>query len=73
MSAFEESIGLDSLRVQVGHAAVFPFPPLPSVPPPAVSWQSEDNTQLYGDKFAVTKDNALVVLSVDKDDEKRYR
>lgn len=56
-----------------GHAAVFTFPSITSEPSPSVSWQSEDNSLLYGTKYAVTRDNSLVILDVDKGDEKRYR
>lgn len=72
MSEFNPS-SIRDLSVDSGHAAIFPFPPIASVPSPAVTWQAEDNTVLYGDKYAVTKDNRLVILSVDVMDEKRYR
>ena len=73
MSSFA-SQGMPSLKVDLGHAAVFEFPPgLASEPSPAVSWQAEDNTLIYGNKYAVTNDNRLVILSVDSGDEKRYR
>ena len=63
----------DDLRVEVGHAAIFEFPALQSEPEPAVSWQAEDDSLLYGTRYATTNDNRLVILSVDHSDEKRYR
>ena len=69
-----ESGPLHDKRVRVGHAAVLEFPMLESVPEPSVTWLSEDNDiQLHDNKYAVTLDNNLVILSVDSTDEKRYR
>ena len=72
MTSFPDTDG-GGLRVALGHAAVFTFPEIVSEPGPSVSWQSDDNTLLYGTKYAVTADNSLVILDVDKGDEKRYR
>lgn len=72
MSSFPSSPG-QTLRVELGHAAVFEFPALSSEPTPSVSWQTDDGTVLYGAKYAVTNDNRLVVLNVDYDDQKKYR
>ena len=52
---------------------VFELPEIESVPEPSVNWQTEDNPSLHGIKFATTSDNKLVVLSVDEDDQKKYR
>ena len=73
MTSFPDTDGGGGLRVALGHAAVFTFPEIVSEPGPSVSWQSDDNTLLYGTKYAVTADNSLVILDVDKGDEKRYR
>ena len=73
MTNFPESGDTGPVRVKAGHAAVFTFPSITSEPSPSVSWQSEDNSLLYGTKYAVTRDNSLVILDVDKGDEKRYR
>ena len=73
MTNFPESGDTAPVQVQAGHAAVFSFPSITSEPSPSVSWQSEDNSLLYGTKYAVTRDNSLVILDVDKGDEKRYR
>ena len=61
------------LKVKAGHAAVFEFPAIQSVPEPAVTWQTEDNSLLYGSKYAVTSGNKLVILSADESDQKKYR
>jgi protein sidekick len=63
----------ETLRVKAGHAAVFDLPEIESVPEPAVTWQAEDNTLLYGAKYAVTSTNKLVILSADSSDQKKYR
>ena len=76
MSTFDrtsESTTDNDLRVKAGHAAVFEFPALSSAPAPSVSWQAEDDSLLYGGKYAVTMENELVILNVDSQDEKRYR
>ena len=72
MTSFPTS-GPAPLRVLTGHAAVFQFPNITSEPSPSVSWQSDDNSLLYGTKYAVTADNNLVILNVDTSDAKRYR
>lgn len=63
------------LRVKAGHAAIFRLPPLASEPEPSVTWQREDNLYgtLYGTKYAVTDDQAQIILSVDSGDQARYR
>lgn len=73
MSTFPPILQESQLEVQHGHAAVFNFPSLASEPAPSVTWQAEDNQLVYGSKYAVTKDNRLIILSVDATDEKRYR
>ena len=72
MSPFGEQ-PVSQLTVKSGHAAVFEFPAISSEPAPSVSWQSEDLALLYGTKYATTRDNKLVILSVDKTDQKQYR
>ena len=73
MTSFPETPGGGVVKVRQGHAAVFTFPNITSEPSPSVSWQSEDNSLLYGTKYAVTRDNNLVILNVDETDVKRYR
>lgn len=72
MSPFNEEQAED-IQVKAGHAAVFDLPPIESVPAPSVTWQAEDDSLLYGTKYATTEDNKFVILSVDSSDEKRYR
>jgi len=72
MSEFSDSSGC-AMTVKAGHAAVFEFPSIKSQPAPSVTWQSDDNTLLYGNKYAKTADNKLVILSVDSSDQKKYR
>ena len=61
------------LRVKAGHAAVFHLPLIASVPEPSVTWQREDNQLLYGTKYAVTDVQSQIILSVDAQDQARYR
>ena len=61
------------LRVKAGHAAIFRLPPIPSIPAPSVTWQREDNQLLYGTKYAVTDEQTQIILSVDPQDQARYR
>ena len=72
MSSFK-STPPQKLRVKAGHSIIFELPPVESVPTPSVTWQTEDNTLLYGTKYAVTSDNRQIILSVDSTDQKRYR
>eukprot|EP00090_Calanus_glacialis_P041134 TRINITY_DN7227_c0_g1_i2.p1 TRINITY_DN7227_c0_g1~~TRINITY_DN7227_c0_g1_i2.p1 ORF type:complete len:2186 (-),score=220.82 TRINITY_DN7227_c0_g1_i2:579-7136(-) len=72
MTSFPENSG-GTVRVKMGHAAVFTFPSISSEPAPSVTWQSDDNTLLYGTKYATTADNKLIILNVDETDAKRYR
>ena len=72
MTPFAEQVD-KQLIVQSGHAAIFQFPAISSEPVPSVSWQSEDHSLLYGSKYATTRDNRLVILSVDGSDQKKYR
>ena len=73
MTSFPEDSGEARAKVKLGHAAVFRFPNITSDPSPSVSWQSDDNSLLYGNQYAVTRDNSLVILNVDGTDVKRYR
>ena len=62
-----------SVTVKAGHAAVFQLPNISSNPEPSVQWQSDPHSLLYGTKYATTSDNRLVILSVDSEDQLRYR
>ena len=72
MSEFSYSSGC-AMTVKAGHAAVFQFPSIKSQLAPSVTWQFDDNTLLYGNKYANTADNKLVFLSMDSSDQKKYR
>ena len=72
MSAFTPT-PTPPLRIAAGRAAIFDFPPISSVPLPAVTWQADDGSGLHGRKFETTTDNRLVILSVDSGDSKKYR
>ena len=71
MTAFAEQME-PTMTVKSGHAAIFNFPAISSEPSPSVSWQSDDLSLLYGTKYATTSDNRLVILSVDKSDQKLH-
>ena len=68
-----DPLAMTRMRVKMGHSALFSFPNISSEPVPSVTWQSDDNTLLYGTKYATTADNKLVILNVDEGDEKKYR
>ena len=59
--------------VNAGSAAVLDLPPISSHPPPLVQWQTDDGSQLYDRKIAVSPDNQLIILSASKADQKAYR
>ncbi|XP_032779959.2 protein sidekick isoform X2 [Daphnia magna] len=62
-----------SLTIQTGDAAVLEVQALESQPKPAVTWEAEDGSPLYGHKYAIGPDNQLVILSVSESDQKLYR
>ena len=72
MSSFEATPP-QRLRVKAGHSVIFKLPAIESVPSPSVTWQTEDDSLLYGTKYAVTSDKRQIILSVDSSDQKRYR
>lgn len=72
MSPFSEQEET-SISVQIGEAAVLEVQALESQPKPAVTWEADDGSPLYGHKYAVGPDNQLVVLSVTESDAKLYR
>lgn len=61
-----------TVSVEAGKAAIIDLPPIESIPPPSVTWHTEDGA-LYDIKYAVTTKNQLVILSVDDTDQKPYR
>lgn len=62
-----------SQTVQMGDAAVLDVQAVESQPKPAVAWEAEDGSPLYGHKYAIGPDNQLVILSVSESDAKLYR
>lgn len=72
MSPFNEQAET-SLTIQTGDAAVLEVQALESQPKPAVTWEAEDGSPLYGHKYAIGPDNQLVILSVSESDQKLYR
>lgn len=62
------------MTVQVGEAAILSLPQLESYPPPSVTWMADDNSILYGIKYATTDpDNEFVILATQPSDMKTYR
>ena len=72
MSPFSEQTET-SLTVQAGEAAVMEVAAVESQPKPAVTWEAEDGSPLYGHKYALGPDSQLVILSVSESDQKLYR
>lgn len=72
MSPFNEQAET-SLTIQTGDSAVLEVQALESQPKPAVTWEAEDGSPLYGHKYAIGPDNQLVILSVSESDQKLYR
>ncbi|CAG9783717.1 unnamed protein product [Diatraea saccharalis] len=63
----------DTITAESGHAAVLEFPHIESEPPPSVIWQDENGALRYDQKYAVTDEHQLVILSASHDDERAYR
>ncbi|KAG5875405.1 hypothetical protein JTB14_028475, partial [Gonioctena quinquepunctata] len=62
-----------SLSVKEGEAAILDLPEIDSTPPPDVTWQTDEGITPYGQKYAYSKNNQLIILSTEPDDEKAYR
>ncbi|KAK7082429.1 Protein sidekick-2 [Halocaridina rubra] len=72
MSSYNETESTN-VTVQAGNAAMLSLPPLDSYPPPSVTWQTDDNSLLYGIKYATTNhDTRLVILASQTSDMKTY-
>ncbi|XP_075159070.1 sidekick cell adhesion molecule isoform X3 [Haematobia irritans] len=56
-----------------GHPAILDLPAIDSVPVPSVMWQTVDGPLNYDIKYAVTKNNQLIILSTDEMDRQAYR
>lgn len=61
------------LSVQAGQAAILDLPPIESSPEPDVTWQTDEGPIPYAQKYAKSKANQLIILSVDESDRKAYR
>lgn len=73
MNGYNETENTE-MRVRVGDAAILSLPPLESYPPPSVTWQADDNSLLYGIKYATTDPaNELIILETQASDMKTYR
>ena len=63
-----------TITVKAGDAVVIDLPFIESYPTPSVIWQTNDDSPLpYHNKYFTTNKQQLVILSVDKSDEKLYR
>ncbi|XP_074029858.1 sidekick cell adhesion molecule isoform X2 [Leptinotarsa decemlineata] len=62
-----------SLSVKEGDAAILDLPEIESTPPPDVTWQTDEGITPYGQKYAYSKNNQLIILSTEPSDEKAYR
>ncbi|CAG0892307.1 unnamed protein product [Darwinula stevensoni] len=76
--AYMEDLGApanQTVTVSSGEAAVFQLPQLSSYPVPSFTWQANDNTFLYGLKYALTSSprHQLIILATEASDQKAYR
>lgn len=72
MGTFED-LTEKSISVESGHPVIIDLPPIESNPPPEVTWDAEDRPLPYDIKYAVTRDNQLIILSSEESDQKAYR
>ncbi|KAL0893857.1 hypothetical protein ABMA27_013972 [Loxostege sticticalis] len=72
MGTFDK-VSEETVTAESGHAAVLEFPHIESEPPPSVIWQDESGALRYDQKYAVTDEHQLVILSASHDDERSYR
>ncbi|KAL4705138.1 hypothetical protein ACJJTC_018709 [Scirpophaga incertulas] len=63
----------DTVTAESGHAVVLNFPNIESEPAPSVIWQDGNGALRYDQKYAVTDEHQLVILSASHDDERAYR
>lgn len=61
------------ISVIEGEAAILDLPEIESTPPPDVTWQTDELVTPYGQKYAYSKNNQLIILSTEKSDQKSYR
>lgn len=72
MGEFED-LSERTVSVESGQSVTLQLPYIESNPPPAAKWYDDEGKVLYGQKYAITKDGQLIILSSDKSDEKSYR
>ncbi|XP_060530016.1 protein sidekick isoform X3 [Cylas formicarius] len=62
-----------TMSVKEGETAIIDLPEIDSVPPPDVTWQTDEGVLPYAQKYARSKTNQLIILATDKFDQKSYR
>ncbi|XP_063378104.1 protein sidekick isoform X1 [Cydia fagiglandana] len=67
------NIEQDVVVVESGRAAILDFPYIESEPPPSVVWQDQNGALRYDQKYALTPQHQLVILSASSEDERPYR
>lgn len=72
MGRFTDSVP-DEITVEYGDTAVINLPPIDSYPKPAIAWETDDHTMVWGDLYITDVPGKLVILSVTKEHEKSYR
>lgn len=72
MGVFEDQTE-KTISVKDGEAAILDLPEIESIPPPDVTWQTDELITPYGPKYAYSSNNQLIILSTEKSDEKSYR
>ncbi|VEN34548.1 unnamed protein product, partial [Callosobruchus maculatus] len=72
MGVFEDQ-NERTISVREGDAAILDLPEIESTPPPDVTWQTDEGVTPYGQKYAYSKNNQLIILSTEKSDQKAYR
>ncbi|CAH0555093.1 unnamed protein product [Brassicogethes aeneus] len=62
-----------SLTVEEGQTVVIDLPEIEAKPPPEVTWYTDEGVLLYAQKYYKSKSNQLIILDVEKADQKPYR
>ncbi|XP_056641389.1 protein sidekick isoform X2 [Diorhabda sublineata] len=61
------------ISVKEGDAAILDIPEIESTPQPDVIWQTDEENTPYGQKYAYSTNQQLVILSTEPSDQKAYR
>lgn len=72
MSVFKDQSD-KTVSVKEGEAAIIDLPEIESIPPPDVTWQTDEGILPFLQKYITSKDNRLIILSVERSDQKSYR